>query len=65
MGEWMAQVSFRVRHDLRRELEASALREERTLGNFGRVLLKWAFEQYKEAGSTEKLLRCKIREKGT
>jgi hypothetical protein len=65
MGEWKVQVSFRVCEALRRELEEAALRERRTLGNFGRLLVEWAFERHKEAGSTEKLLRFKIRKNGT
>jgi hypothetical protein len=64
MGEWKVQVSFKVRQDLRRELEEAAVRERRTLGNFGRLLIEWAFERHKEAGGTEKLLRFKIRRKG-
>jgi hypothetical protein len=61
MGEWKAQISIRVRQDLRTELEKFAARERRKLGNIGEVLLEWAFEQLKAAGSTERLLTYKIR----
>jgi len=64
MGEWKVQVSFKICPDLRRELEEVALREQRTLGNFGRLLVEWAFERHKEVGSSDKLLRYKIRQKG-
>jgi len=64
MGEWKAQISIRVRQDLRTELEKFAARERRKLGNIGEVLLEWAFEQLKAAGSTERLLKFKIRPPG-
>jgi hypothetical protein len=61
MGEWKAQISVRVRQALRAELEQFAAREKRKLGNIGEVLLEWAFEQLKVVGSTERLLKYKIR----
>lgn len=61
MGEWKAQVSFRVRRALRAELEAFAVQERRSLGNLGELLLEWGFEQLKTAGSTHRLLKHKIR----
>jgi hypothetical protein len=61
MGEWKAQVSIRVRQALRTELEEFAARERRKLGNISEVLLEWAVEQLKLAGSTERLLKFKIR----
>jgi len=61
MGEWRVQVSVRVTQGKRAELEQYAAREKRTLANFGAVLLEWAFEQLKAAGSTEKLLKYKVR----
>jgi hypothetical protein len=64
MGEWKAQISVRVRQDLRRDLEEIAARERRKLGNVVETLLEWAYEQLKAAGSTEKLLRFKIPQKG-
>lgn len=60
MGEWKAPLSLRVRQALRAELEVYAAREKRTLGNIGELILEWAFEQLKAAGSTERLLRFKI-----
>ncbi len=63
MGEWKAQVSVRVRQELRRELEQYAARDKRKLGNLGEVLMEWAFEQLKAAGSTERLLKFHIRKK--
>ena len=61
MGEWKVQVSVRVSQGKRAELEEYAAREKRTLANFGAVLLEWAFEQLKAAGSTERLLKYKVR----
>jgi len=61
MGEWRVQVSVRVSPALREEMERYAEKERRTLGNFGAVILEWAFEQLKAAGSTERLLKYKIR----
>ena len=61
MGEWKVQVSVRVSQGKRAELEEYAAREKRTLANFGAVLLEWAFEQLKAAGSTERLLKYKMR----
>ena len=63
MGVWKMQVSFKIPPDLHRELEEAAARERRTLGNFGRLLIEWAFERHKELGSSEKLLRCRVRPK--
>jgi hypothetical protein len=64
MGEWKAQISLRVRQALRAELEAFAARERRKLGNITELILEWAFEQLKAAGSTERLLKYKIRPPG-
>jgi hypothetical protein len=52
MGEWKAQISVRVRQQLRRDLEAFAERERRKLGNVVELLLQWAFERLKEAFSS-------------
>jgi len=60
MGEWKAQLSLRVRRTLRAELEEVAARERRKLGNVGEVLLEWACEQLRAAGSTERLLKYGI-----
>ena len=63
MGEWKAPLSLRVRNELRAGLETFAAREKRTLGNIGEVMVEWAFEQLKIVGSTERLLKYKIRPK--
>ena len=61
MGEWKAQVSFRVHQAFRDELAAFAAQEKRTLGNLGELILEWGFEQLKTAGSTHRLMKYKIR----
>jgi hypothetical protein len=60
MGEWKAQISLRVRQELRRELEAFAEVERRKLGNIGEVLLEWGWEQLRAAGSVDRLLKFRI-----
>lgn len=60
MGEWKAQLSLRVRQDLRRNMEAWADRERRKLGNLGEQLVEWAFEQLKVAGSLDRLLKFQL-----
>ena len=60
MGEWKAQLSLRVRRTLRAELEEYAAREKRKLGNVGEVLLEWACEQLRTAGSIDRLLKYRI-----
>ena len=60
MGEWKAQLSVRVRQDLRRELEQFAYEDRRKLGNVAETLLEWAWEQLKSAGSIERLLKFKV-----
>jgi hypothetical protein len=65
MGEWKAQISVRIRQDLRLEIEAFAARERRTLGNLGEVLIEWAFEQLKVAGSIERLLKVSLKPRTT
>jgi len=61
MGEWKAPLSLRVRRDLRAGLEDFAARDKRSLGNLGEVLLEWSFQQLQVVGSTERLLKYKIR----
>jgi hypothetical protein len=63
MGEWSVQVSVRVNPQRRSELEQCAGREKGTLANFGDLLLERGFEQLKVVGSTERLLKYKIRSK--
>jgi hypothetical protein len=60
MGEFKAQVSFRVRQAFRDELAKFAAHEKRTLGNLGGLILEWGFEQLKAVGSTDQLLKRKI-----
>jgi hypothetical protein len=60
VGEWKAQVSFRICHALRAELQEFASRERRTLGNLGALILEWGFDQLKTVGSTHRLLKYKI-----
>jgi len=54
MGEWKAQISLRVRQDLRREMEEFADKERRKLLNVGEVLLEWAWAQLQAAGSIDR-----------
>ena len=60
MGEWKAALSLRIRQEFRRKLEEVAARERRTLGNVGELLLEWAYDQLKIAGSLERLLNANI-----
>jgi hypothetical protein len=61
MGEWKAPLSLRVRQQLRAGLEQAAARDKRTLGNLGEVLLEWSFQQLQVVGSTERLLKYRVR----
>jgi hypothetical protein len=65
MGEWKAQISLRVRQALRAELEEFAARERRKLGNISELLLEWAFEQLKTAGSMDRLLKVALKPRTT
>ena len=60
MGEWKAPLSLRIRQEFRRQLEEAAAKERRTLGNLGALLLEWAYEQFKVAGSTDRLLNARL-----
>ena len=60
MGEWKAQISLRVRQNLRREMEEFAVKERRKLGNVAEVILEWGFEQLKAAGSVDRLLKYQL-----
>lgn len=64
MGEWKAQISLRVRQELRRELEGVAERERRKLGNVAEVLLEWAVLQLRVAGTIERLMKVQLTNKG-
>jgi hypothetical protein len=59
MGEWKAQISIRVPVPLRYELDELAKQEHRTLSNLWGILLEYAMERLKAAGSMEKLLHRK------
>jgi len=61
MGEWKAPLSLRVHQALRTDIEQVAARERRSLSNIGELLLEWAIEQLKAAGSLDRLLKFKIR----
>jgi hypothetical protein len=61
MGEWKAPLSLRVRQALRAEMEEFAVRERRTLGNLGELLVEWSFTQLKVAGSIDRLLKISLR----
>jgi hypothetical protein len=63
MGVWKAEVSFRIGHDLRRELQGIAEQERRTLGNVGAVLIEWAVAQFHYAGSIDRLLKIQLSSK--
>jgi len=52
-----APLSLRVRQDLRRETEEFAAKERRKLDNLAELILEWAFEQLKTAGSVDRLLK--------
>jgi hypothetical protein len=60
MGEWKAPLSLRIRQEFRRELEEVAARDRRTLGNVSELLLEWAYDQLKIAGSLERLLNARL-----
>ena len=56
MGVWKIGVTIRLRPELRDEMIRFAEQEQRSLGNFGAILLEWAFERVKVAGNTVELL---------
>ena len=61
MGVWKIQISLRIPLELREGMQQFADGEKRKLGNLGEVLLTWAFEQLKMAGSVSKLIERKPR----
>lgn len=65
MGEWKAQVSVRVRQELRREMEDFAYQDRRTLGNVAETQLEWAWEQLSAPGRFERLLKLNVKPKGS
>lgn len=50
-------MTMHIRPDLRVELVEFAVREQRSLGNIGAILLEWGYEQLEAAGPTEKWLQ--------
>jgi hypothetical protein len=44
-------------------MEEFAEKDRRKLGNVGEVLLEWAFEQLKVAGSLDRLLKLQLSKK--
>ena len=61
MGEWKVNVTLRLRQSLKEGLGEFAKQEHRSLGNLGEMLMEWAFKQLDAAGSTERLLKQKVR----
>ncbi len=63
MGEWKTQLSLRVSQEFRREFEAFAAKGRRNSSSMGCILLEWAFEQLKVAGSIDRLLKFQLGKK--
>lgn len=63
VGIWKVGCSIRLRPEFKAILEECAQRERRSFGNLGAVLLEWALEQLKAAGSVQRLLKYGIRPK--
>jgi hypothetical protein len=61
MNEWKTQLSLRVSRTLRAELQEFAAQENCKLANVSEVILEWAIEQLKTAGSIVRLLKYKVR----
>jgi len=64
MGEWKTQLSIRVSQDFRRAFEAFAEKERRRTSAMADIVLTWAFEQLKAAGSIERLLKYQLGKQG-
>jgi hypothetical protein len=60
MGEWKTQLSIRVSQDFRRAFEAFAEKERRKPSTMADIVLTWAFEQLKAAGSIDRLLKYQL-----
>lgn len=60
MDESKAPLSLSVREAIRVELEGVAARERKKLSEITELILEWSVEQFREAGSTNRLLRCGI-----
>ncbi len=59
MDESKGFVTFRVDATLKEELVQASQLEHRSLSNFGRLLLEFAWGQYLKAGSIRELLEQK------
>lgn len=59
MDESKGFVTFRVDATLKEELVQASQLERRSLSNFGRLLLEYAWGQYLRAGSIKELLEEK------
>ena len=59
MDESKGFVTFRVDATLKEELVQASQLEHRSLSNFGRLLLEYAWGQYLKAGSIRELLTQK------
>jgi len=55
MGERKTQLSPRVSQEFRRDLEAFAARERRVPGTMACIMMEWAMEQLRTAGSIQRL----------
>lgn len=60
MGEWKTSLSIRVSQDFRRDFEAFAEKERRKPSTMADIMLTWAFEQLKAAGSIDRLLKYQL-----
>jgi hypothetical protein len=49
-------ISIRLDQELKAELSKAAGLEQRSLSNFGRLLLEYAWDSYLEAGSMRELI---------
>jgi uncharacterized protein (DUF1778 family) len=49
-------ISIRLDEELKAELQKAAELERRSLSNFGRLLLEYAWDQYLKAGSIRALI---------
>jgi uncharacterized protein (DUF1778 family) len=55
-------ISIRLDEALKAELQAAAGMERRSLSNFGRLLLEYAWDQYLKAGSIRTLIEMNERQ---
>jgi hypothetical protein len=61
MGEYKTHLSLRVRQELKDGLEKFADLEHRSVGNLGELLVEWSFKQLEAVGSSERLLKLKVK----